>query len=197
MVAELESLLEDSGKSPETQWRTRILIRSAQDADDDIWKRLYEYENNYGENQNYSRAQMASRKLHRDFARVHKQRNQILAAYEKQQQVEISFLSADEKKEEFFDRAMREREQEVNNIHSSMQKVNEIYSVRENEWMAWPLSSIFADTYFACSNRIWLPWWMVNKNRLKRWPRGRRSQKPTQRPVWNTFNKESWVCAVP
>jgi hypothetical protein len=132
MVAELESLLEISGQSPENQWRTRILIRSAQDADRDIWKRLYEYETEYGENPNYSRAQIASRKLHRDFRRVHKQLQVVLTAYERRQQVEVSFLSSaqEEKKEEFFDRAMREREEEVNKLHSSMRKVNDIYSVR-------------------------------------------------------------------
>ena len=137
MVAELESLMEVSGVSPESQWRTRILIRSAQDADRDIWKRLYEYESSHGDNPTYSRAQMASRKLHRDFQRVHKQLKVILALYEKRQQVEIAFLSRqgddgvgeDEKKEDFFDRVMREREKDVTKLHQSMQKVNEIYSV--------------------------------------------------------------------
>jgi hypothetical protein len=130
MVAELDSLMEVSGQSPEAQWRTRILIRSTQDADRDIWKRLHDYETNHGENPGYSRAQMASRKLHRDFRRVHKHLQAVLASYEKRQQVEIAFLSREEeKKEDFFDRAMREREEEVGNIHRSMQKVNEIYSV--------------------------------------------------------------------
>jgi hypothetical protein len=132
MVTELESLLEISGHYPEAQWRTRILIRSAQDADRDIWKRLYEYESSFGEDPSCSRAQIASRKLHRDFRRVHKQLHATLEAYEKLQQVEVSFLSSsrEEKKEDFFDRAMRERNAEVNNIHKSMQKVNEIYTVR-------------------------------------------------------------------
>jgi hypothetical protein len=131
MVAELESLLEISGHSPEAQWRSRILIRSAQDADRDISKRLYEYESGFGENPSYSRAQIASRKLHRDFRRVHKQLHAILEAYEKLQQVEVSFLSSnEEKKEDFFERAIRERDAEVNNIHKSMQQVNDIYTVR-------------------------------------------------------------------
>jgi hypothetical protein len=135
MVAELESLLDTSGQSPEAQWRTRILIRSTQDADRDIWTRLYEYESNHGENPSYSRAQIASRKLHRDFRRVHKQLQATLEAYEKRQRVEIAFLSRqEEKKEDFFDRVMREREEEVGNINRSMQKVNEIYSVRSNSF---------------------------------------------------------------
>ena len=130
MVAELENLLKMSGQSPEAQWRSRILIRSSQDADRDIWQRLYEYEMSHGENPSYSRAQMASRKMHRDFRRVHEQLHAILEAHKRQQQVEVSFLtSSEEKKEDFFDRAMREREAEVNKIHDSMQKVNEIYSV--------------------------------------------------------------------
>ena len=133
MVSELESLLVPSSSNPEAQWRSRILIRSAKDADRDIWRRLYEYEANFGDGSNYSRAQIASRKLHRDFRRVHKHLIQFLGAHQLRQQVEVSFLStsanAGEEKEEFFDRAMRERHAEVNQIHSSMHKVNEIYSV--------------------------------------------------------------------
>jgi hypothetical protein len=135
MVSELETLLEPSSKSPEAQWRTRILIRSAQDADRDIWKRLYEYETSYGENPSYSRAQIACRKLHRDFSRVHKQLSLVLEMYEKRQQVEVSFLTSqrfpsEEKNEDFFDKVMRERDTEIRKIQFSMNKVNDIYSVR-------------------------------------------------------------------
>lgn len=133
MVSELESLLVPSSSNPEAQWRSRILIRSAKDADRDIWRRLCEYEANFGVGSNSSRAQIASRKLHRDFRRVHKHLIQFMGAYQLRQQVDISFLStsanAGEDKEEFFDRAMRERHAEVNQIHSSMHKVNEIYTV--------------------------------------------------------------------
>jgi hypothetical protein len=133
MVSEMESLLVPSSSNPEAQWRSRILIRSAKDADRDIGRRLYEYEANFGDGSNYSRAQIASRKLHRDFRRVHKQLIQIMGAYQLRQQVEVSFLStsatAGEEKEEFFDRVMRERHAEVNQIHSSMHKVNAIYTV--------------------------------------------------------------------
>lgn len=127
MVAELESLLEDSGISPEAQWRTRILIHSAQDADQDIQTRLYQLDES---SHTSSRAQVALRKLHRDFGRVHKDLRKVLALYQRKQQVEVSFLSKDETKEEFFDRAMREREQEVTKIHQSMNQVNAIYQVR-------------------------------------------------------------------
>jgi hypothetical protein len=161
MVAELETLLEPSSHSPEAQWRSRILMRSAQDADRDIWKRLYEYETSFGENPQNSRAQLASRKMHRDFRRVHNGWTSICEQYKQRQHVEVSFLSAEpapssssaavhgssipstkqnprlaammvegEEKEDFFDRAMRERDAELRHIHASVHKVNEIYSVR-------------------------------------------------------------------
>lgn len=127
LVAELENLMESSGQSPKAQWRTRTLIRSAQEADRDIYKRLYEYDIEYHYSQ-YSKTQMAWRKLSRDFSRVQNQLKDIVATYEKRQQVDVSFLtSKEEKTEEFFDRAMRERELEVNNINKSMHQVDEIY----------------------------------------------------------------------
>ena len=130
MVADLEKVMEAAGTSPEGQWRTRILMRSAQDADRDIWRKLYEFESS-GQADSSSRAQMAARKLKRDFGRVHEDLSRVLTEYERKQLAEVSFLTkSEEKKEEFFDRAMREREEEVNNIHSSMNKVNEIYQVR-------------------------------------------------------------------
>ena len=129
-MAELENLMESSGQSPKAQWRTRTLIRSAQEADRDIYKRLYEYDIEYHYSQ-YSKTQMAWRKLSRDFSRVQNQLKDIVATYEKRQQVDVSFLtSKEEKTEEFFDRAMREREVEVNNINKSMHQVDEIYKVR-------------------------------------------------------------------
>ena len=147
MVSELESLLVPSSTSHEAQWRARILMRSAQDADRDICKKLYEFDSNNGGNEERtSRAQIANRKLHRDFGRAHKQYTTILEQYEKRQQVEVSFLSSApqpilhgrkqnqksaliEDEEDFFDRAMRERENELKHIRESVHKVNEIYSV--------------------------------------------------------------------
>jgi hypothetical protein len=146
MVSELESLLVSSSSNPEAQWRSRILIRSAKDADLDIWRRLYVYEANFGDGSNFSRAHVASRKLHRDFKRVHKHLMQFMGAYHLRQQAEVSMLStsanAGEEKEEFFDRAMRERHAEVNQIHSSMHKVNDIYTV----------SLIYADIFYSYKN---------------------------------------------
>ena len=52
-MAELENLMESSGQSPKAQWRTRTLIRSAQEADRDIYKRLYEYDIEYHYSQSF------------------------------------------------------------------------------------------------------------------------------------------------
>lgn len=131
MVAELEGLVKDSGASPEMQWRTRILIRSAQDADQDIQTRLYQLdESQHSSSSRAAQVMAALRKLHRDFGRVHANLVQVLQSYQRQQQVEVSFLNranGDESKEEFFDRAMREREEEVDQIHTKMHQVNTIY----------------------------------------------------------------------
>jgi hypothetical protein len=123
MVSDLERAIQKSGESPEAQWKTKILIRSCQEAEKDITQRLHK-----AELEGKSKGQMALRKLQRDFSRVNKQFLSAMAYYEKRQNVEVSFLNVDgETKEEFFDRAMREREEEINNIHNSMNKVNTIY----------------------------------------------------------------------
>lgn len=131
MVAELERLVQNAGASPETQWRTRILIRSVQDADRDLQNRLHQLDGKKN-NPNGSSSSAALRKLHRDFGRVHQSMCQVLALYQRQQQAEVSFLNKahdndDHRDELFFDRAMREREQEVEQIHTKMNQVNTIY----------------------------------------------------------------------
>ena len=76
---------------------------------------------------------MALRKLQRDLRRVHHHYQTVTAAYNQRQTVDVAFLTAKvagNGEEDFFDRAMREREAELSNIHSSMKQVNEIYSVR-------------------------------------------------------------------
>ena len=165
MVSELESLLVPSSTSHEAQWRARILMRSAQDADRDICKRLYEFDSNNGGSGSSSRAQIANRKLHRDFGRAHKQYTTIIEQYEQRQQVEVSFLSSatpsirggsalgrsnhtgrlnvvEMEDEDFFDRAMREREHEIKHIRDSVHKVNEIYAVSIKSVIVCSLSSI-------------------------------------------------------
>lgn len=129
LVTDLEQAMKDSGDSPEAQWRTRILIRSSKDAQVDLTQRFYDIDNSEKNVSRHSRGQMAMRKLRRDFSRVHKQFEAAMKTYERRQQVEVSFLACadEEQKEEFFDRAMREREEEIKNIHYSMNTVNAIY----------------------------------------------------------------------
>ena len=134
-MTELESLLEASSTTPEAQWRAQTLIRSAQEADQDICTKLYHYETVFvGDKPNKSsRARTACRKMHRDFSRVHDQLSIILEKYRLQRHVDLSLLTAKQddtrEEEEFFDRAMRERQGEVHQIHDSMRRVNEIYEV--------------------------------------------------------------------
>jgi hypothetical protein len=124
MVTDMEQAMRNSGDSPEAQWKTKILMRSSKDAECDISRRLHEFEATNLRTRN-GRGQMAIRKLRRDFARVHEQFSTAIKSYERRQHAEVSLLNADdEKTEEFFDRAMREREEEINDIHHSMKKVN-------------------------------------------------------------------------
>lgn len=150
MVAELENLVDRSGDSPETQWRSRILLRSAEEADRDIADKLYNYEKSLVDMKGHSRedrtAQTACIKLHRDFRRIHKALDISSHAYERRQQADISMLGAnavaagvaaggsgdtaqllEQEQEDFFVRAMREREEEIQKVSQKMNKVNEIY----------------------------------------------------------------------
>jgi hypothetical protein len=171
LVADLEGILEQSGESPEASWRARIIIRSAQEAEKDLWDKLYKYEQSLlapdltpynsksgsmaakdKDNENIQKelrtAQIACMKLHRDFNRGHKVLVMILTLHEKRQKAEASRLravrwSGDKptstltgntaqlnqqfQDEDFFDRAMREREADMNRMNKSMHKVNEIY----------------------------------------------------------------------
>jgi hypothetical protein len=127
MVTDMEQAMQKSGDSPEAQWKTKILMRSSKDAEHDISRRLHEFEETSLRTQN-GRGQMAMRKLRRDFARVHQQFATSMQSHQRRQHAEASLLNADGvKSEEFFDRAMREREQEINDVHHSMKKVNAIY----------------------------------------------------------------------
>jgi len=148
MVADLEKIINDSGESPETAWRARILIRSAEETDRDLWKKLYEYERTLlvsgdktsgkenGSRSELRTAQTACLKLHRDFKRSHKALVMALSLYEKRQKAEVSRLGAvgwsqvepSKSGEDFFDRAMREREAELDRMNNSMHKVNDIYN---------------------------------------------------------------------
>jgi hypothetical protein len=143
MVSELSSLLDESGETPESSWRARILVRSAQETDKDLWDKLYNYEKTLlirGKNAEELRtAQTSCMKLHRDFKRSNKTLLMALSTFEKRQAAEVSRLGAvgcavgwsssrgEEKTEDFFDRAMREREEELERMNKSMHQVNDIY----------------------------------------------------------------------
>ena len=126
LVVDLEAALKKSTQSPESQWKTKIMIRSAKESGDMLSLTLSTICND-------GIVGMAGyRKLQRDFQRAQTTYNTMIKRHERRQKADISYLlSAKETKEEdFFERAMREREEEINTIHSSMQKVDDIYQVR-------------------------------------------------------------------
>ena len=145
MVAELESLSKLSSSSPEAMWKSRILLRSAKDADRDLQLAL-EREHSSAEGKK-GVAVAAQKKLKRDYQRASEQLRSIVDEMERRQRAEISTLTASEAaashregapnaqsrgaavvEEEFFDRAMRERQDEVQKISEGMKKVQEIYT---------------------------------------------------------------------
>jgi len=122
MVSELESLLRIAGASPETQWRSRILIQSAKDADDDIQLQL----DKVGQRQIHGPKVAALRKLQRDYSRARQHMAQTLRQHELQQQADVALLRG-QNHEDFFDKAMRERDEAVKQLNSSLNQVNAIY----------------------------------------------------------------------
>ena len=112
-----------ASSSPEAQWRSRILIQSAKDVSRDIQLQLDKLD----QQQHRGPKVTALRKLHRDFDRVQEHLRESLQHHERQQKAEIAFLSSQANEEDFFDKAMRERDAEVQKMHSSMNQVNEIY----------------------------------------------------------------------
>jgi t-SNARE complex subunit (syntaxin)/uncharacterized Zn-binding protein involved in type VI secretion len=159
MVADLESLSRSSASSPEAMWKSRIVLRSAQDADRDLKVALeneeHEAANERGATSVAAAARAASRKkLLRDYNRASQQFRVIVEETERRQRAEISCLTASEAaaaganpekgtavaaqkravmgaaeaEEDFFDRAMRERQAEVEKISDGMKKVQEIYT---------------------------------------------------------------------
>lgn len=146
LVNDLEGILDQSGETPEAAWRAQILIRSAQDADKDLREKLYSYEktllmpqkktNTNKENEfekEVRLAQSACMKLHRDSNRSHKAFVMALSVYKQRQQAEINRLKsvgwsdAERKDEDFFDRAMRERDEDLHRMNNSMHQVKDIY----------------------------------------------------------------------
>lgn len=149
MVAELEAILNKTVmESPETSWRSRILMQSARDADVDLSQRLFQYEQTLIDKENANKPELrmeqsACLKLHRDYKRAHKGLVMAVSRYEKQQRVEVSTLRAVgwsqaapvldqeeadfKEQEEFFDRALRQAELERMN-----EKMNHVASIYQD-----------------------------------------------------------------
>ena len=121
MVVQLESLLKTAGTSPEAQWRSRILIQSAMDADRALHLQLEKLEK-----KDQGPKVTALRKLQRDYGRAQQNLMQTLHLYQRQQQAEVALLTS-QNDEDFFAKAMRERDAAVKQLHSSMNQVNAIY----------------------------------------------------------------------
>lgn len=140
MVSDLVAVLEESGESPAAAWRAKILAHSARETDKDLWAKLFQYETTLGQGRDEETrtAQTSCMKLHRDFKRSHKTLLMALTTFEKRQAAEVSRLGAvgwsgiedsngGEAKEDFYDRAMRERDEELKRMNQSMKKVGHIY----------------------------------------------------------------------
>jgi len=158
MVADLEAVSGSSASSPEAMWKSRILLRSARDAERDLKLTLDMEERDAGANRSKSVAAAAlaasRKKLLRDYHRASEQLRLIVEETERRQRAEISCLTASEAaaagintegkgaaaaqkrallgaaeaEEDFFDRAMRERQAEVQKISDGMKKVQDIYT---------------------------------------------------------------------
>lgn len=135
-VAELEQVLPEAGEQPEAAWRAKILIKSAQAVDQELWKKLYDYEkmlHSREEDPDVRKQQTACMKLHRDFKRAHKSLVMALTVYEKTQRAEIARLGAvgwserQDEEEDFYTRAMREREAEIERMNYNMHQVKDMY----------------------------------------------------------------------
>lgn len=165
MVSELEKVLEQASSSPEAMWRSRILMRSAQDSQRDLQRQVHQVDfstssrssnnkksNKTNNNNNNNAAILAAQqKLQRDWNRAQQHFHKIVMESQRRQMAEMSLLGAKgddpyyrkknghlsssypmlgEEKEDFFDRAMRERQEEVERLSRSMNQINDIYTVR-------------------------------------------------------------------
>ena len=135
-VAELEELLPIAGEQPDAAWRAKILMRSAQAVDQELWSKLYEYEKtlrNREQDPEVRQQQTACMKLHRDYKRAHKALVLGLTMYEKTQRAEISRLGAvgwserQDEEDDFYTKTMKEREAEMEKMNKSMHKVKDVY----------------------------------------------------------------------
>jgi hypothetical protein len=136
LVSDLEEVLPGAGESPQAAWRAKILMGSAQAVDQALWTKLYDYERGLVAREEgdieVRQAQTACMKLHRDFKRSHKGLVLALTLYEKKQRAEMARLGAvgwseREDEEDFYTKAMREREEEIQRMNLSMHRVKDLY----------------------------------------------------------------------
>lgn len=137
LVRELESFLNKNNQTPEDHWRSRILLRSAEEADQDILIQIQQHSHRHFADPTV-RASFG--KLHCDFKRAHTTLRKILMKCKDRQGTDLSSLPTKRDtstslrqqravEEDFFDRTTREREREkLAKINTAMQQVHEIYN---------------------------------------------------------------------
>ena len=95
MVRQLESLVKSSGNSPEDQWKARILLRSAGEADHDIGKNMRHHEQSV-RNTRDPNIRTSYQKLNRDYNRAHDSFVMLSIQYSKTQQEVIARFRGDQ-----------------------------------------------------------------------------------------------------
>jgi hypothetical protein len=134
LVGGLERMInsEKNGMTPEDQWRTMTMLRSAEAADRDLGQRLLDPSQVTTDSVRRS----AFAKLNRDYQRAHGTFQATTIKYQSKQRAEIALLTAKQHsvngpvlEEDFYDRAMREREKDIFEVNKAMNKVNKIYKV--------------------------------------------------------------------
>lgn len=133
LVGDLDLLNNKSNQTPEDTWRSRILLRSAEQADQDIRTQIQYYTREQSDDPTV-RASFGQ--IHRDFKRVHAtfRKHMIHCKYRlgaglslMPAQPMISLIQQQANEEDFFDRAMKERELEGMMINGSINQVNDMY----------------------------------------------------------------------
>eukprot|EP00548_Thalassiothrix_antarctica_P000910 CAMPEP_0194148352 /NCGR_PEP_ID=MMETSP0152-20130528/31827_1 /TAXON_ID=1049557 /ORGANISM="Thalassiothrix antarctica, Strain L6-D1" /LENGTH=318 /DNA_ID=CAMNT_0038849837 /DNA_START=422 /DNA_END=1378 /DNA_ORIENTATION=+ len=148
MINELKKGMANDVATPESQWRFQILLKSVQETDVAIAQQI---ENGpWLKGDGVVKASFS--KLTRDYERVHNSYKTIADEYFQKQRAEISLLSRDNEekfgehnsansgqshkngtevrlleREDFFDRTMRERDNEMRNINRKVHIVNDIF----------------------------------------------------------------------
>jgi len=149
MVNELKKGTANDVMTPEDQWRFQILLKSVQEMDVSLAQQIEDGPWHTGDGV----VKASFSKLNRDYERVHNSYKRITNGYFEKQRAEVAFLSRDHEEkfgelntpnrrrsqhnreqvraletEDFFDRTMREREDEMKDINRKVHIVNDIFS---------------------------------------------------------------------